>query len=442
MNAVEIITAFAAANHNLPDAVRLDAERLLRDTLAVGIAGSSAPGAAGVLITAKAAGSGDDSRILASATRLPAPGAAFVNGFQIHCLEWDAVHEAAVVHALSVTTAALLAVADRRGDVTEIDFLEALCVGVDIASGIGMSCKSGMRFFRPATAGVLGAALACARLEGMSARQMQDVLGLAYSQVSGTMQAHLEGSMALPLQVAIAARAAVTAVDLVKNGITGPHDVLEGPFGFFSLIEPQHDLTGYLAMLGKQWLISDISTKPFPTGRASHGILSTVQELQTRHAFVAADIESITAFLPPLAHRLVGRPPHLDMTPAYARLCLPFLAAVMVTGKTIDPHIFTPAHFHDAAIQSLAARVRIQPDTNPDANTLLPQRVFLRLNDGRCFDEPITDVLGSPAHRMTDSRTEAKLNLCLALAMTPLSPMLENLLRQRPLAFAVSGKLS
>ena len=41
------------------------------------------------------------------------------------------------------------------------------------------------------------------------------------------MQAHWEGSDALPLQVGIAARAALTAADLVEAGISGPED-LEG----------------------------------------------------------------------------------------------------------------------------------------------------------------------------------------------------------------------
>jgi 2-methylcitrate dehydratase PrpD len=52
--------------------------------------------------------------VIGCAQRLPAISAAFVNAFQIHCLEWDAVHEPAVVHALSVVTAALMASLDRR----------------------------------------------------------------------------------------------------------------------------------------------------------------------------------------------------------------------------------------------------------------------------------------------------------------------------------------
>ena len=118
MSATADLLAFAGADHHLPDNVRTDALRLLGDTLAVGAAGATAPGAEAILTAARAMGSGQDARLIgspkSSGERLPAPGAAFVNGYRIHCLEWDAVHEPAVVHALSTVTAALGAAIDRR----------------------------------------------------------------------------------------------------------------------------------------------------------------------------------------------------------------------------------------------------------------------------------------------------------------------------------------
>jgi 2-methylcitrate dehydratase PrpD len=189
---------FVRADHVLSPDVRAATARLLADTLVVGAAGSMAPGAQGVLAAARGWGAGEDARLLGTPGRLPAAGAAFVNAFRIHCLEWDAVHEPAVVHALSVVTAALGASIDRLGGCDLEDALVALAIGVDIASGVGVAATSPVRFFRPATAGCIGAALAVARIERIA--QIEDVLGLAYSFCAGTMQAHVEGSIALPLQ--------------------------------------------------------------------------------------------------------------------------------------------------------------------------------------------------------------------------------------------------
>ena len=310
------------------------------------------------------------------------------------------MHEPAVVHALSVVMAALLAASDRAGGSDPDDFLTALAVGVDIASGLGVAATGPMRFFRPATAGVIGAALAVARLEGLSRDQFADVLGLAYSFAGGTMQAHVEASVALPLQIGRAAQAAVQAADLVKAGMDGPHDVLEGPFGYSALIEPL-DLSRYTP--GAPWRIGEVSIKPFPSGRASHGALGALQALR------GADIERITLHAPPLIHRLVGRPYTPGAPMSYNRLCLAFLVPLMLRDGFIDPRLTET----DA---DLAHRVEVILDGNPDGNALSPQRLVVTLRDGSVVERAIPATLGSPAAPMSLAQASAKYDLCRELA--------------------------
>ena len=390
---------FALAGHRLPRAVRADAERLLADTLAVGAAGAASPEAKKLSQGAALCGKHPQARSF-DGHLIPAVDAAFFNGFAIHCLEWDAVHEPAVVHALSVVTAALLAASDRRGGSDADDFLTALAVGVDIASGLGVAATGPMRFFRPATAGVLGAALAAARLEELTRAQTTDALGLAYSFAGGTMQAHVEGSIALPLQIARAAQAAVQAVDLAKAGMGGPHDVLDGPFGYAALIEPL-DLSRYTP--GAPWRISEVSVKPFPCGRASHAALGALQEMR------GADVERITLHAPPLIHRLVGRPYRPGAPMSYNRLCLAFLAPLMLRDGHVDPR-------HESTNKDLAERVTVVLDGNVDPNALSPQRLVVTMADGRVIERMIDANPGSPDAPMTPAQAVAKYDLCRALA--------------------------
>lgn len=413
MSATRKLLDFARAEHRLDAATRQTAEHLLADTLAVGAAGAFVAADAGVLEAVRKWGQGSEARRFGSGERLPAPAAAFANAFQIHCLEWDAVHERAVVHALSVVTAALGAAIDRRGGCDAAEALTALAVGVDIASGLGVASTGAMRFFRPATAGVLGAALAVARLE--RTERLDDVLGLAYSQAAGTMQAHLEGSIALPLQIAAAARAAVTAVDLAAAGLSGPHDVLEGPFGFFSIVE-EGDLRRYSDVLGSRWLINDVAIKPFPSGRASHAVLGALYDLLRSGMPGVDDIDRIDVFVPPLIERLVGRPMQPAMTAAYARLCLPFLAGLMLTDGRIDPRRFTAETFADPAIRKLAAKVQVVRDGSADPNALEPQSLVLTLVNGSRIERRIGHALGSPDAPMTSAQTSAKHGLARQLA--------------------------
>jgi 2-methylcitrate dehydratase PrpD len=417
MSHTSAILDFAAAPHVLPPQVRADAERLLADTLAVGAAGAAS--AEGLRLARTPVGPGK-ARMLDERLRA-ASDAAFFNGFAIHCLEWDAVHEPAVVHALSVVTAALLAASDRMGGSNSGKFLAALAVGVDIASGLGLSATGPMQFFRPATAGVIGAALAVARLESLTREQMTDVLGLAYSFAGGTMQAHVEASIALPLQIGRAAQAAVQAVDLVKAGMTGPHEVLEGPFGYSKLIEPL-DLARYTPTIGQIWRISEVSIKPFPSGRASHGALGVLQEMRGQ------DVERIELFAPPLIHRLVGRAYRVGAPMSYNRLCLAFLAPLMLRDGHIDPR-------HDETIASLAEKVTVTLDGNPDGNALSPQRLVVTLADGSIIERQIDANLGSPTAPMSPVQYAAKYDLCRELA-----PDADERVFDHPLSYATDPR--
>ncbi len=406
--ATQALLDFAGGEHALPRQVRDDAVRLLGDTLAVGAAGARAPGADAILSAARAMGTGTQARLIGTQDRLPAPAAAFVNGYRVHCLEWDAVHEPAVVHALSTVVAALGAAIDRKGGCDPEAALTALAVGVDIASGLGIAADSPLTFFRPATAGVIGAALAVARIDGAPP---DDTLGLACASAAGTMQAHVEGLATLPFQIANAARAAVTASDLALAGFPGPKDPLEGRSGYFALFDTG-ELSRYTDTLGKVWRISEVSVKPFPSGRASHAALGKLQQLRLD----PGSVEAIEIACPPLIRRLVARPCSPDMTPAYARLCLPFLTALMLTDGRIDPRRFTPEYMGDPALVRLAARVTLVADGNDDPNALFPQALTVSLTSGERRTHLVKATLGSPANPLSQAQTVAKADLARELA--------------------------
>jgi len=412
---------FASAEHSLPQQTRDYAERLLADTLAVGTAGAASPEA----LKLHAAFAGEVGGVTArrfDGVRASPQDAAFCSGFAIHCLEWDAVHEGAVVHALSVVTAALLAQSDALGGSDAEAFLTALAVGVDLASGLGIAATGPMRFFRPATAGVIGGALACARLVNLPPAAFADVLGLAYSLASGTMQAHVEASIALPLQIGNAVRSAMAAVTLVEAGLDGPHDALEGHFGYSELIEPL-DLERYTSDLGRIWRIDEVAVKPFPSGRASHGALGELEALYGE-GLRLADVRRIELFAPPLIERLVARPYRPGMTPAYARLCLSILAPLMLRDGMIDPALFDNGALHAGELVALARNVSVECDNNPDSNAMVPQRLVVTKGDGTEIERVITASLGSIENPMNARQRGAKYDLCRSLAGTRCDPRL------------------
>ena len=251
-------------------------------------------------------------------------------------------------------------------------------------------------FFGRPTAGALGATAALSRLVQFDGRQFRDAWGLAYSQLAGTMQAHVEGSVALPLQVAVAARAAVNSIELVEQELSGPHDILEGPFGYFTLFEESGDLDTLLPELGRRWRVTELSHKPFPTGRAAHGTLDALLTLQQRHAFALEDVREVRAYVPPLIHRLVARPIETVMTRSYARLCLQYLVPTLLRHGTIDTASFGNERLADQEILEAGACVQVIIDDNDDPNAMRPQRIEVSLHSGVSHEARIEHTLGSP----------------------------------------------
>lgn len=398
-----------------------DAARVfLLDTIGVGLAGSTAAGADALVASALDWGAGEVP-VIGRTLRVPKSTAALLNGFFIHNLEWDAVHEPAVVHAMSVITAACFAEASSNPAITGRDFTAAVILGVDIAAGLGVAAASGLRFFRPANAGTLGAALAIARLRRLDRRLCDDVFGLAYSQISGTMQAHVEGSITLPLQVAVGARSAITAVDMAQAGLTAPHDVLDGPFGYFKLIEDGGSATEVAQRLAKVWAISELSHKPYPSGRASHAVLEFVLRQRAKHGFSLGTVARIDAQVPPLIHRLVARPYKPNMTSAYARLCLPYLCALAVRDGQMTPKNGDAENLADPYLAAFAERVSIVHNGIEDPNAMSPQACTITLISGETVSGDMPHIYGSPDFALTREAYLQKFELAAAFSHAPLT---------------------
>ena len=398
------------------------AKTFLLDTFGVGVAGSSAPGAAQAVAAATRWREGMEATLWGTRRRLPATTAAFANGFATHGQEYDCVHEAAVLHPMATLLPAALAWAEREGGISGRDFVAAVAAGVDVAIALGLASRAPLRFFRPATAGGFGAAATIGRLAGADADGIADGLGLLYAQTSGTMQPHIEGSIALPMQVGFNARAAVCALDLARAGLPGPRGVIDGPFGYLSLFEGAWDLAPIWPELGRAWRIAELSHKPFPSGRATHGGLEGVITLRDRHGFGAGDIARITVRGPPLIVRLCGRPALADPSPSYARLCMDFAIAKLLQHGTLDATHYRGEALRDPETYALAQRVVTQKDGTTDPNALVPQHVTVELTDGRVLEWGCAQVLAHPTRPLTREAHLAKFCRCWSLSVETLGP--------------------
>src|ERR1051326_6644069 len=205
----------------VPEIARVAGKVFIADTLAVGIAGAGAPWRQEVLDMAGASGGAAEATVWGRGERLPLDQAAMVNAYQVHSQEYDCVHEGAVVHAMSAILPSLVGWAEREGTVSGEVLIAALVAGVEVAVTLGVCSRAPMRFFRPANCSGFGATAALALLAGIDEGQTRDALGIYYGQCAGTMQAHVEASPQLAMQMGFAERAAVTAIECGRGGAPG-----------------------------------------------------------------------------------------------------------------------------------------------------------------------------------------------------------------------------
>jgi 2-methylcitrate dehydratase PrpD len=405
---------------DLPDSARRAARDLLLDNLGVGAAGRTTAESVMALTAAQAWGSGNDATVWAGGPALPAGSAAFVNAHQAHTLEWDAIHEPAVVHPLTVVVPTVLAFAEREQSAgrtfTGAQLLTAVVVGVDVAAGLGRASTSAIKFFRPSVCGAMGAVAALCSLDGTAPDVARSAFGVVYGALSGTMQPHTEGAQVLALQCGLNARAALHAHDLARAGFVGPVHVLDGRYGWFTLIEDGGDVDGFVASLGQRWEVESTSVKPFPSGRATHGGLDLVRTVQSEHGFSVNDVERITITVPSLVFDLVGRPPSVGMGVGAARLCLPYLVPNMLIDGTVDLATYTPERLSDPALFAHAARVNVLRSDNPDPNAFNPQWIEVVLTDGRTLTARTDAVLGSPERPLGAEGLRDKFDRAMAAA--------------------------
>lgn len=408
------------------DAIQ-QAKVFILDTIGVGISGSSAFGADKLLQVTSSNVGASEATVWGTGVKTSAATAALVNGYQIHCQEYDCVHEGAVLHPMATTLPAALAFAESKGGVNGKDLITAVAIGVNISAGLGIASRSGLTFFRPATAGGFGATCAVGRLMGLSHEQLVHALGLQYAQTSGTLQPHVEGSTSLPMQVGVNTRAAILSCELARAGFPGPRDVFEGPYGYFRLFEAPNkwDLTDTEQCLaGKRWLISELSHKPYPAGRATHAGVEGLQLLRRNtdgSNLHPDDVKTVVITGPPVTARLCARPDLPNPSPNYARLCMPYVGAKILLNGFVDLAHYRGAELTDKATHELAQRVKMVSDGRDDPNALVPISVELETRQGEKRRWNCEQMLASPSRRLTRDQHLTKFRRCWEFAAQELS---------------------
>ena len=142
---VEQITSFVLDLEyaDLDEEVVKKAKIFIMDTLAVGIAATTYHATDKALQSVSTWGESTQSRVIGRPDiTLSAAAAAFINGMQVHALEWDGLHEDTVVIALCSTLGTLISQVDSD-TYTGKEFITAFVATLCSPSGIlSINCST------------------------------------------------------------------------------------------------------------------------------------------------------------------------------------------------------------------------------------------------------------------------------------------------------------
>ena len=103
-----------------------------------------------------------------------------------------------------------------------------------------------------------------------------------------------------------------------------------------------------------------------------------------------------------------------SMTVPYARLCFAWLGAIVLTRGTVALEDFTPDRLVDPDLFTLAERIFVEADNNPDAAAFVPAVATATLKDGTLLRVDVDRQFGSPEWPLSREQHLAKASACLA----------------------------
>lgn len=408
-------------------------KRLVVDTVGCSIAAWNAPGIAEIHRQMTAWGGAPEASTLVYGTKLPAPGAAFLNSVMAHALDYDDLHDPSALHISSIVFPVVLATSEMVR-ASGKDLLVAMTLGIEAACRIGMpynqrrAGNQGRGFLPTSVIGGFGAAWAACRLLGHTVDQATNAAGINYAQASGNRQALFEKTLTKRLQPAFTARNALWSAMLAAAGLTGPEECFEGQAGLFRVYIDKEPPTPEQVMVDRDFFELERNTiKRFTSCGLAHPLTQAALDLAREHRLTQDDLAEVAIYSHggPDGENLTGGPFTMGDNPQVdAQFCNAYgVAVALLRGKAGLAEFTSQRVREDTEVAELARRVkiltelddcprveRIEDDFPPHVDK--PHVLIVKTRDGRELRKMHTIRYILSPDRMPMSETVAKFHEC------------------------------
>lgn len=335
--------------------------------------------------------------VIGTRRRAGALDAALLNGTAGTWLELDEGNLFAKGHPGIQVVPAAVALAQEMG-AAGADLLLAVALGYEISARISRAAQVKLSIHPHGTYGVIGAALAAAKLKGFSATQMVELLNVSATMGMATSrQTLLDGATVRNIFTGHSGYMGLTAARLVECGFTGEIDGVRNVYSrvLSDVFDPDKMIVG----LGNDWLIAQNYFKLHPTGRYVHSAIDALEDLLAKLPDGRIDIRRIRT-IKVRAYMLAAMLAEKHVVSSFgARFSVPFaLASILYHGRS-GLTSFDDRAVANPTIQALAAKVDIAEDKAYTER--FPEEqvcdVVIELDDGSSREGHCTVTKGEPA---------------------------------------------
>ena len=329
--------------------------------------------------------------------------AALIDGIASHVLDFDDTHPDVLVHPSGPVAAALLPLAELRAS-SGAELINAFVAGVEVECRIAravMPTHYEVGWHITGTAGVIGAAAACARLLGLDEDRTLHALGNAATQAAGLRE--MFGSMCKSFHVGRAAQNGLTAALLAERGFTSSETALEGVRGFIQVLSTSANPAALTAGLGDDYDLLRNTYKPYACGLVIHPSLDGCIQLRERHGLRGPEIESIELVVHPLALELTGK--KAPRSGLEGKFSVFHGAAVAIIDGAGGEAQFSDSRVASAEVVELRDKVQARVDSSLDK---AQASVTVVRKDGVRHELRVEHCAGSLQRPLSDPELDAK----------------------------------
>jgi 2-methylcitrate dehydratase PrpD len=333
--------------------------------------------------------------------------AALMNGSMIHGCEYDDIAVERVVHSESFAVPTVLALGERHG-LDGWAVLGGWVLATELAIRLACGANDSINhrgFHTTSVFGTLGAAVAAARLLGLSNQGIADALSLAVSFASGTNGGWGYGSgRNKSIQPGWAAMSGIMAAQASASGYECAHVTLDAPTGLYAGHAGAHGWSRepVLDGLGTEWKCFNIAFKMYPAAGLCQAVIDCTKELVYEHDIRPEEVERVEVVVAPrYAFRFTSGRYKDTFRPSSGYTVYgswPCNVARMILNREVGVQHLRWEAVQEADMLALADRVTCQPGTDDGlTREEEPTTVTIHTTTRGSFARTRRRTLGHPA---------------------------------------------